>query len=95
MAISKKDVEHISKLARLGMTEEEKDLFTEQLSKILDYAETINKLDTEKVAPTSHAVPVKNVLREDKTEKFRDTKAIIAGAPEEENNMFSVPRILE
>ncbi|MFC1559974.1 Asp-tRNA(Asn)/Glu-tRNA(Gln) amidotransferase subunit GatC [Candidatus Margulisiibacteriota bacterium] len=95
MAISKKDVDHVAKLARLGLTEVEKDLFAGQLSKILEHAETINKLDTEKVPPTSHALPMKNVLREDKVKGCEDVKSIISNAPEEEDNMFSVPRILE
>ena len=95
MAISKKDVEHVAKLARLGLTEEEKNTLTEQLSKILEYAETINKLNTEKVPPTAHPISMKNVLREDKVDPCKDPKPIIVNAPEEEDNMFSVPRILE
>ena len=95
MTISKKDVEHVAKLARLGLSDEEKSLFTEQLSKILGYAETINKLDTDKIEPTSHAIPMKNVLREDKVKPCKDLKSIMANAPAEEDNMFSVPRILE
>ena len=95
MSISKKDVEHVAKLARLGLSEDEKTLFTSQLSKILGYAETINKLDTEKVSPTSHAIPMQNVLREDKVVPYKDLKSIMANAPEEEDNMFRVPRILE
>ena len=95
MTISKKDVEHVAKLARLGLSEKEKDLFTDQLGKILGYAETINKLDTEKITPTSHAIPMQNVLREDKVVPCKDLKAIMANAPEEEDNMFSVPRMLE
>jgi aspartyl-tRNA(Asn)/glutamyl-tRNA(Gln) amidotransferase subunit C len=95
MKVTVKDVEHVAKLARLGLTEEEKKRFTEQLSGILEYAETINKLDTKNVAPTSHAIPMKNVFREDKSIPCENTKEILANAPKEENNMFSVPRIME
>lgn len=95
MAISKKDVEHVAKLARLGLSEAEKDLFASQLSNILEYAETINKLDTSKVQPTSHVIPMKNVLREDRAVKFADAEAIISNAPKEEDHMFSVPKIME
>jgi aspartyl-tRNA(Asn)/glutamyl-tRNA(Gln) amidotransferase subunit C len=90
-----KDVEHAAILARLGLTDDEKKKFTEQLSRILEYAETINKLDTKNTAPTSHAIPMKNVFREDKAVPCEDLKEIIANAPEEENNMFSVPKIME
>jgi aspartyl-tRNA(Asn)/glutamyl-tRNA(Gln) amidotransferase subunit C len=72
MKVTAKDVEHVAKLARLGLTEDEKKRFTEQLSRILDYAETINKLDTKSVPPTSHAIPMKNVFREDKFVPFED-----------------------
>ncbi|NQT29177.1 MAG: Asp-tRNA(Asn)/Glu-tRNA(Gln) amidotransferase subunit GatC [Candidatus Saganbacteria bacterium] len=95
MTVSKKDVEHAAKLARLGLTEQEKELFTKQLSQILEFADSLNKLDTKNVAPTSHAIPMKNVLREDKTKPFTDTDAILANAPEEEEHMFKVPKILE
>jgi len=95
MKVTIKDVEHVAKLARLGLTEDEKKLFTEQLSRILGYAETINKLDTKNVFPTSHAIPMKNVFRVDKFVPCEDQKEIIANAPKEDNNMFSVPRIME
>jgi len=90
-----KDVEHVAILARLGLTEDEKKKFTEQLSRILGYAETINQLDTKNTAPTSHAIPMKNVFREDKAAACEDLKEIIANAPAEESNMFSVPKIME
>ncbi len=95
MKVTVKDVEHVAKLARLGLTQVEKKRFTEQLSRILEYAEIINKLDTKNVAPTSHAIPMKNVFRSDRVSEFEDRKSIIANAPKEENNMFSVPRIME
>jgi aspartyl-tRNA(Asn)/glutamyl-tRNA(Gln) amidotransferase subunit C len=95
MALSKKDVEHVAALARLGLSEEEKELFTKQLSSILDYAETINKLPTEGVPPTSHSIPMKNVFREDVVLLFKDVELIIGNAPDEESHMFKVPRILE
>jgi len=89
------DVDHVAKLARLGLTDEEKKKFTEQLSRILEYAETINKLDTKNVIPTSHAIPVKNVFREDRTVPCENIKGIIANAPAPDNNMFAVPKIME
>ncbi|MBU0501978.1 MAG: Asp-tRNA(Asn)/Glu-tRNA(Gln) amidotransferase subunit GatC [bacterium] len=95
MSISKKDVEHVAKLARLGLTEEEKELFTTQLSNILDYAENLKKLDTKNIPPTSHAIPMKNVLREDIVIPCADSKDILANGPEVEDKMFKVPKIME
>jgi aspartyl-tRNA(Asn)/glutamyl-tRNA(Gln) amidotransferase subunit C len=95
MTLSKKDVEHVAILARLGLSEEEKEVFTKQLGNILAYAETINKLKTEGVPPTSHSMPMKNVFREDKVIPCKDVEAIIDNAPDKENHMFKVPRILE
>jgi len=89
------DVEHVAKLARLGITPEEKKLFEEQLSAILEYAAILNKLNTDKVPPTAHAIPMKNVLREDKVIPCKNTEDILDNAPEEEQNMFRVPRIIE
>ena len=89
------DVEHVAKLARLGLSEEEKKLFSDQLSAILEYAEVLKKLDTKGVPPTAHAIPMKNVLREDKVDPCKNVDDILANAPEEEAHMFKVPRILE
>lgn len=89
------DVEHVAKLARLGLTEEEKKLFAEQLAAILEYADVLKKLDTTNVAPTAHAIPMKNVLREDQVVPCQNTDDILANAPQEEEHMFKVPRILE
>ena len=89
------DINHIAKLARLGLTEDEKALYGQQLSAILDYATVLQKLDTNNVLPTSHAIPMKNVLREDVAIPFNDTDAILANGPATENNMFKVPKIME
>ncbi|MBU0574335.1 MAG: Asp-tRNA(Asn)/Glu-tRNA(Gln) amidotransferase subunit GatC [Candidatus Margulisbacteria bacterium] len=89
------NVEHIARLARLGLSDKEKELFEKQLSSILGYAETINRLETSGVEPTSHAIPMKNVLREDKAVPCEDVEAILKNAPEEEDHMFKVPRIIE
>jgi aspartyl-tRNA(Asn)/glutamyl-tRNA(Gln) amidotransferase subunit C len=89
------DVEHVARLARLGLNEAEKKTYGEQLSRILGHAELLQKLNTDNVEPTTHSLSLKNVLREDRAIPFEDTDAIIACAPREESNMFSVPRIVE
>ncbi|MCU0641931.1 MAG: Asp-tRNA(Asn)/Glu-tRNA(Gln) amidotransferase subunit GatC [Candidatus Margulisbacteria bacterium] len=89
------DVDHVARLARLGLTEAEKKLFADQLAAILDLAASLQKLDTETVPPTAHAIPMKNVLREDKASPCTDVEAIMANGPVIEDHMFKVPRIIE
>lgn len=89
------DVDHVAKLARLGLSDKEKETFGKQLGDILKYADNLGKLDLKDVPPTSHAIPMKNVMREDIAEPCNDIEAILANGPEVENNMFRVPRIME
>ena len=65
MKITIKEVEHVARLARLELTEEEKEQMRAQLDSILSYIEKLNELDTSAVDPTSHVLPMKNVFRED------------------------------
>jgi aspartyl-tRNA(Asn)/glutamyl-tRNA(Gln) amidotransferase subunit C len=95
MSITKKDVEHVAKLARLALTEEEKEVFTRQLEKILTYVEQLNKLDTQDVPPTAHPLSVKNVWRDDVCMPWEKTDDILAGAPEREERYFKVKKVLE
>lgn len=95
MSITVKDVEHVANLARLELSAEEKDTYTGQLNAILKYAEQLNALDTEGVEPTSHAVPLFNVLREDVTKPSLPIEKVILNAPEEEEGQFKVPAVLE
>jgi len=88
-------IDHVAKLARLGLSKEETKLFAKQLTQILDYANIINKLPTDNVPPTSHPIPIKNVFREDKVISCLNTEDIMKNAPEQEDNMFKVPKILE
>ncbi len=91
--ISKKEVEHAAKLARLELTEEEKEKYTEQFSKILDYFNQLNAVDTEGVEPMAHVLPMKNVMREDKVELTYNREEILQNAPLEEDGFFKVPKI--
>lgn len=95
MSISEKDVEHVARLARLKLSAEEKKKFTSQLGNILDYAEQLKELDTEKIAPTAHAVPMSNVFREDKVVKWKDKEGLLQGAPDRNGDFFVVPKILD
>lgn len=88
-------VEHVAKLARLALTEDEKKLYLEQLSKIIDYFDELKAVNTEGVEPMAHALNIVNVLREDvvKTPPGRDL--LLKNAPDQENGYFKVPKIGE
>lgn len=95
MSITKEQVEHVAELARLDLTEEEKIQFTEQLNAILKYAEQLNELDTEHVEPTTHVLPISNVMREDEVRPSWPLDRVMLNAPDEEDGQFKVPAILE
>jgi aspartyl-tRNA(Asn)/glutamyl-tRNA(Gln) amidotransferase subunit C len=95
MSISIKDVEHVANLARLDLTESEKEQFTGQLNAILKYAEKLNELNTDDVAPTSHAFEIKNVTREDVTKPSLPIEKVLLNAPDDEDDQIKVPAVLE
>ncbi|MFB9326473.1 Asp-tRNA(Asn)/Glu-tRNA(Gln) amidotransferase subunit GatC [Paenibacillus aurantiacus] len=95
MSITLKDVEHVAKLARLALTEQEKEQFTGQLNAILKYAEKLNQLDTDGIEPTSHVLPVTNVMREDEVRESVSNETALKNAPDEEDGQFKVPAVLE
>jgi aspartyl-tRNA(Asn)/glutamyl-tRNA(Gln) amidotransferase subunit C len=95
MQITKQDVEHVAKLARLEITETERDAFSRQLSAILTYVEQLKTLDTEGVEPTATVLEQTNVFREDKARPSLSVEKALANAPESESGYFRVPRILE
>lgn len=97
MAINRDDVRHIAELARLDMADEELDTFTGQLNDILEYAAKLNELKQklEGVEPTSHAVPVKNVFRDDEPRPSIPAGDALSNAPDPRRNFFGVPRIIE
>ncbi len=95
MTISIKDVEHVAKLARLALTEEEKERFALQLGRIIDNFDELSQVDTEGVEPLSHALSVVNVLREDEVHESLGREKLMKNAPAEENGFFRVPKIGE
>ena len=94
MKITKAEVAHVAKLARLSFSEEEMELFTEQLNQILLYMEKLNELDTQNVKPTYHALELTNVMREDKVKSSLATEKVMANAPQADKDMFVVPRVI-
>ena len=95
MAISREEVVHVARLARLELTDEEIELFRTQLDAVLDRAQRIQRLPLEDVPPTAHPVDLTNVLRGDEVVPPPPADAILENAPEREGNVFRVPRILE
>ncbi|WP_164670125.1 Asp-tRNA(Asn)/Glu-tRNA(Gln) amidotransferase subunit GatC [Virgibacillus doumboii] len=93
--ISKDQVKHVAHLARLAVTEEEADMFTDQLSSIIEYAEQLNELDTDGVEPTTHVLDLKNVLRKDEPTEWISKEDALKNAPDKQNGYFRVPSILE
>ena len=93
--ITKKEVEHIAKLARLGLTPNEVKKFQKELSKILDYIEKLKEVDVSKVKPTSHSIKVENVMRGDESlrSKVRGSR-LLELAPETKNGYLKVKSIL-
>jgi aspartyl-tRNA(Asn)/glutamyl-tRNA(Gln) amidotransferase subunit C len=95
MSISIKDVEHVAGLARLTLSEEEKQQFSAQLNKILQYAGKLDELNTDGVEPTSHVMPIANVMREDAVRPSLPLERVLLNAPDEEDGQFKVPAVLE
>ncbi|BCU82986.1 glutamyl-tRNA(Gln) amidotransferase subunit C [Polycladomyces abyssicola] len=95
MAISKEQVQHVAHLARLSLTEKEVEQFTTQLNDILHFAEKLNELDTDNVEPTTHVLPLANVLREDEVRPSIPRDKALANAPEKRDGMFRVPAVFE
>ena len=93
--ISRTDVEHVARLSRLALSEAEIDRMREQLGAILAHIDTLRALDTEQVEPTSHAVPMENVMRDDEPRPSLPQEAMLANAPDRSTDFFRVPRIIE
>jgi len=91
--ITKETVRHIAKLARLRLSTQEEDIYTEQLGKILDHVDALQAVDTTGVEPMSHALQISNIMREDEVEPPPSKEKILSGAPQAERGFFRVPRI--
>ena len=89
------DVEHVARLARLALSDDEKERMRQQLDRILGYIAKLNELDTEGVEPTSHAIRMVNVMREDEVRASLPPEAMLANAPERAGEFVRVPRIIE
>ncbi|HJZ19074.1 MAG: asparaginyl/glutamyl-tRNA amidotransferase subunit C [Nitrospinae bacterium RIFCSPLOWO2_02_FULL_39_110] len=95
MKLSIKEVEHVAELARLELSDEEKNKFVHQLSNILTHIEKLNQLDTSNIEPTSHVLPLKNIFRDDVTQiSFQESNSL-ENAPDKDKGYYKVPKIIE
>jgi aspartyl-tRNA(Asn)/glutamyl-tRNA(Gln) amidotransferase subunit C len=92
--ITRDDVTHVARLARLELSDDELERFTGQLADVLAHASDIEALDTEGVPPTAHPLPLRNVLRDDVVVPSLDRDEVLAAAPDVEDRRFRVPPIL-
>ena len=92
---SRQDVQHVARLARLHLTDDELDRMREQLDAILAYVDKLRQLDVEGVEPTSHAVPLVDVMRDDALAPCLTQDEALANAPDRVDAFFRVPRIIE
>ena len=93
--IDRETVEHVARLTRLALSEEELERMGAELNSILAHLDTLKTLDTEGVEPTSHAVDLVNVMREDESEPCFPQDSMLANAPDRSGEFFRVPRIIE
>jgi aspartyl-tRNA(Asn)/glutamyl-tRNA(Gln) amidotransferase subunit C len=95
MKLSRDQVRHVAELAKLGLTEDEVEQFAGQLSEILDYAEMLNRLDTDAIPPTAHVFDRKDITRPDQIEPSLSPDQVLANAPRRQGDYFLVQRILD
>ncbi len=95
MSITTKDVVHVAKLARLALSDEDSELYTRQLQRILGHVEKLSELDTSSIEPMTHAVHVRSHIREDKSRASLDRADALGNAPESTGGCFKVPKIIE
>ena len=95
MKITEKEVKNTAELARLEFSEQELDLFTDQLGSILGYINNLNELNTNDIEPTSHAIEVNIPLREDAVDQKITTEQVTMNAPQSEDDFFIVPKVIE
>ena len=95
MKLTRDEVLHIARLARLGLTKTEADRLSEQLSNILENFEILQQVDTTDVPPTAQPIPLQNVVRDDKVAPSLPPSQILANAPRKAENLFRVHTVLE
>lgn len=88
-------IEYVGILAKLELSQEEKEAAKNDMGRMLDYIDKLNELDTSEVQPLSHIFPINNVFREDVVTNGDDKENILKNAPEQKNSMFKVPKTVD
>lgn len=94
MKVSREEILHIANLAQLELKEEEIDTYILHLQDILNFANIVNGVNTENISETIGSTSNVNVFREDEVKTFEDEAALLQNAPEKQNNMFSIPKVI-
>ncbi len=94
MKITREQVLHVAKLARLKLSEEEEKTYARQLDEILAYVDKMSELDTKSVEPTAHVIPLETAYREDRVIPSLDPEDSLSNAPERSGSFFKVPKII-
>ncbi|RPI35440.1 MAG: Asp-tRNA(Asn)/Glu-tRNA(Gln) amidotransferase subunit GatC [Nitrospiraceae bacterium] len=89
------EIGHVALLARLKLSDDEKELFSRQVGSILEYINKLDELDIKDIEPTAHVFPVKNVFREDRSRPSLPREKALQNAPECNENFYRVPKIIE
>lgn len=95
MKITVAEVEHVARLARLELGQEEKELFAGQMGAILGYVDKLKELNTDGITPTSHAVPVENAFRVDEARPSIGIEKALSNAPDRAGSFYRVPKVIE
>ena len=95
MGIDKNTVQYVAHLARIELKPKELDKLAEQLKSVLKFIDKLNRIDTAKINPTSHILPVSNVLREDEGRASLSASKALENAPKRQGDFFAVPKVIE
>lgn len=95
MTITDETIDYVGILAKLELSDEEKEQAKQDMTNMLDYVSKLNELDTDNVEPMSHAFPVHNVFREDVVTNSDDREQLLANAPEQKDGCYKVPKTFD
>ncbi|WP_212698396.1 Asp-tRNA(Asn)/Glu-tRNA(Gln) amidotransferase subunit GatC [Vallitalea pronyensis] len=95
MKITKEQIEHVANLARLNLTDNEKEQMTKDMVAIINFANQINEQEVENINPTDHVIPITNVFRKDEVHPSNNRDELLINAPSKQHGCFSVPKVVE
>lgn len=93
--VTRENIDHVADLVKLALTEEEKEQLTKDLDYVVSYMSTMNEVDTDKVQPMTHVLPLKNLFRQDLVGNSSDQEQILSNAPSRKDGSFKVPKAVD